>query len=419
MKLGKNFIIYMMSSIVSGAMPLALMPLLTHRLDPGQYGVMATLTTMSLLLWPVINWSVTSYLGVRYFKTDQDDLPVMFSSALTISLTMAALLLAGFWIFRHSLALLLSIPPQWSVAIPIMASAMLLPQIAQTISALRNRPVTYAMFEISGAIINFVGTIVFVLLLNLAWEGRIFAAMLASASLSVVALARFNREKMLTRHVRRDDMVDTLRFGSGAMANELAMQALRQGDRILIVILIGQAAMGKYAVALQWSSIMLTILTAFGRAWSPFLFSSLSSQTEETDKRVVKQTYIIWAMLLILFVGFNIATPIGYHILVDQRYHDSMKIVIWITMGYFFTGLYLTQVDYILYSKKTHILAVVTAVNLAINLSLAYILIGVYGAIGAAMAFALTMGVVFCLTFAVSRKVHPMPWALGLLPWRR
>jgi O-antigen/teichoic acid export membrane protein len=396
-------------------MPLALMPLLTHRLDPGQYGVMATLTTMSLLLWPVINWSVTSYLGVRFFTTHTDEFPTMFSSALSVSLTIAAALLALFWIFREGLADLLSIPARWSVAIPVMASTMLLPQVAQTISALRNRPTTYAMFEISGAVINFIGTVVFVIALNLAWEGRIFAAMLASSSLTIVALVRFYREKMLTHRLRRADMSDTLRFGSGAMANELAMQALRQGDRILIVILIGQAAMGRYAVALQWSSIMLTILTAFGRAWSPFMFSSLSQKVEGWAHRTVKQTYIVWGMLGLMFISFNIATPIGYNILVDARYHDSIGIVFWITLGYLFTGLYLTQVDYILFSKKTHILAIITAVNLAVNTSLAYVFIGIYGAIGASMAFALTMGVVFCLTFAVSRKISPMPWTLGLL----
>ena len=414
MKLGKNFVIYTLSSIASGTLPLGLMPFLTNRLDPSQYGILATLTTMSLLLWPIVNWSITSYIGVKFFSSGRDNFPETFSSVLLLPLFMSIILITIFFCFRYQIGELLSIPPQWSVVIPFMAGSMLMPQVAQAVFAMRNQPIFYAAFEISGALINFFGTIAFVIALRLAWEGRIMAALLASTALSTIAFVYFRKGGLLVWQVARDPVSAAVRFGMGAMTNELAMQAMRQGDRILIVILIGQTTMGKYAVALQWSSILLTVLTAFGRAWSPFLFSSLSKTRKDLDKAIVRQTYTVWTLLFLAFLSFNLVTPLGYRLLINERYHDSVGVVFWITLGYLFTGVYLTLVDYILYTKKTHVLAYITIINLVVNLTLASYMIKRYGAIGAAMAFAITMGIIMCLTFATSRKIHPMPWTLEL-----
>jgi O-antigen/teichoic acid export membrane protein len=47
---------------------------------------------------------------------------------------------------------------------------------------------------------------------------------------------------------------------------------------------------------------------------------------------------------------------------------------------------------------------------MAINLSLNYVLIGAFGPIGAAYAFAATMFIVMLLAFFLSNKLFPMPW---------
>jgi O-antigen/teichoic acid export membrane protein len=142
----------------------------------------------------------------------------------------------------------------------------------------------------------------------------------------------------------------------------------------------------------------------------PFLFSTLAGAAPGWADRLVRQTYMVWGGLAVFFVGFVVATPIGYHLLVDQRYHSSMTAVFWLATGFFFNGIYLTFVDYIFYLKKTHILAVITSFNLVMNMGLAYFLIRIYGANGAAMAFAITAAIVMCLTFVISYRLHPMPW---------
>ncbi|RYF41384.1 MAG: hypothetical protein EOO38_20755, partial [Cytophagaceae bacterium] len=268
----------------------------------------------------------------------------------------------------------------------------------------------FATIEIAIAGISFIGTVVMVLFLDLGWQGRIIAAGLAGSLVSIAALIWLVKRELLVGRIAWPDIRDALRFGGGGVAHDLANQASRLSDRLLIVAMIGQAAVGSYAVAVQWSSIMLTVLSAFNRAWTPFLFSSLSEGTLDSKRKVVKHTFKVWIAFALFFALFNLMTPIGYHLLINERYYSSMQVVFWLTLGLFFNSIYVTFVDYIFYLKKTHILASITVTNLIVNVSLSYFLIKIYGSVGASMAFAITGMVVMILTIAVSQRLHPMPW---------
>lgn len=414
MKLGRNFVIYLGSSIAAGALPLALMPFLTHSLAPNEYGVMVTITTMVALIGPLVNWATTAYVGVQYFKVPPEAFPSMLSSVLVLPVINVGLLAVLFLLANGFLSQWLDIPRRWVIVIPPMALMLFLPQMAQTILAMRDKAMGFAAIELSGALINFLGTILLVLVLGMNWEGRIVAAVVSSSVLSAVAIAWFCRRGFLVRRFTGKEFREAFRFGGGGVTHDLANNALRLGDRLLIVTLIGQAAVGTYAVAVQWTTIMLTVLTAFNRAWVPFLFSTLSGDAPGSQEKVVRSTYLVWAGLFGFFLLFNAVTPLGYHLLVDTRYHSSMEAVFWLSLGFFFNGIYITVVDYLFYLKKTHILAMITVFNLVLNMAVAYVLIHIRGATGAAMAFAITCFVVMCLTFAISYRLHPMPWLRSL-----
>lgn len=414
MRLGRNFIIYLTSSVAAGVLPLALMPFLTHALAPQQYGAMVTITTVVAMIGPLVNWATTAYIGVQYHKVPPGQFPRTLSSVLLLPLLNATILLGVFAVARAPLSAWLDLPQAWVLVVPLMSLLLYFPMIAQTILAMRDRAIAFAAIEISGAIINFAATIALVLWLGWGWEGRIAASIVASTSLSCVALTWFMRRGFLITRVVRSELAGALRFGAGGVTHDLANNALRLGDRLLIVTLVGQAAVGTYAVAVQWSTIMLTVLTALNRAWVPFLFKSLANDTPEGRRQIVRNTYLVWFALFLFWLCFALATPIGYRLLVDERYHVSMTAALWLSLGLFFNGIYMTVVDYLFYLKKTHILACVTVFNLCLNMGLGYVLIGRYGSTGAAFAFAVTAFIVMAVTFIISQRLHPMPWLRSL-----
>jgi O-antigen/teichoic acid export membrane protein len=68
--------------------------------------------------------------------------------------------------------------------------------------------------------------------------------------------------------------------------------------------------------------------------------------------------------------------------------------------------------NYIIYSEKTHLQAIVTIVVGLLNVPLTYFSVLYYKSEGAAFAFGLSFMLLFVFTWFISSKVYKMPWFL-------
>jgi Na+-driven multidrug efflux pump len=86
----------------------------------------------------------------------------------------------------------------------------------------------------------------------------------------------------------------------------------------------------------------------------------------------------------------------------------------WLALGFLFSAMYYMVTNYIFYTRRTAWLAGITFLTAAINIPLTYFLILTSGAVGAAQATAISLGLSFLFTWLVSQRVYPMPWLAGL-----
>lgn len=416
MNVGRNFLIYLSSSLLAGFLPLLLMPFLTRQLEPEEYGVMITLTTLVMVTLPMINCGTVSYLGVQYFRAERAQFVNLFSTVLVIPLAITLLLVALCALAAPWVAEAMEVPGAWIPIVPVMAAAFYIPMVTLNLLRMRDQPFGYAALELSNAAVNFGVTILLIIGLGLAWEGRMTAAFGANILTSIAAIIWLRRFGFHSGRFTPALLSPTIRFGAGVVPHDLANQAMRLADRLIIAIMIGQTALGAYGVATQIASVMLVMLGALNRAWTPFVFSALKEDTEEARFRLVRRSYQAHIGLILFFIAFNVATPLVYDWLVDARYHDSESAVFWITLGYLFNGFYLTVVDRIFYHKKTHYLAVITVLNAVGSLSLAFFLAQGVGTVGVPIAFAATSAVVMVAVFALTQWLAPLPWLRALKP---
>lgn len=414
MTLLRSFSIYTISSVLASALPVFLLPVLTRQLSESEYGVLATLTTLIALVTPPLFWGVTGAVSVEYHRQDAAAFRRYLSSALQVPIATFALLALSAWPLAWLISPRLGVPVPWLASVPVFVVLTLLPQVAASLMRMRNQPMQYAYLEIGGAVLAVVFTLVFVVWLDLHWQGRMAALAVSSLMTTVVALAWLLRQGYIVRCLESGYIRDALRFGAGLVPHDLGNQLIRLADRLFLVSMIGLAGAGQYAVAGQVASVMLVLLSAFNRAWAPFLFGMLKIGTDEAKADLVRKSYGVVLGFLLFFLAFNAATPWFYRLLIDPKFADSMPCVFWLTLGYLFMAVYLTYVDYIFYLKKTHLLSAITLVNMTANLVLNFVLIRVFGTVGAAMAFACTMAIVMVLAFLLSNRVYPMPWLFWL-----
>lgn len=414
MSFARSLSIYTLSSILASGMPLLLLPVLTRQLSTVDYGIIATLTTLIAFFGPPVLWGTHALIGVEYFRGDRKDFPSRFTSGLLIPIVSVFLLVTLAWALRGPASRWLQVPAAWIVAAPALAGLTVLPLLQLTLLRMRQQAVTYGITELTNAAAVVTLTLGLVVGLHLGWQGRVLATAFAGSTLTLWAAIWLLRNGFVSRTIDAEAIRETLRFGAGVVPHDLFNQVIRLADRLFIVTLAGQAAAGQYAVATQLTSVLLVLLTAFNRAWVPYLFSQLPSATPEVRVQVVRRSYAVIGAFAVLFLAFNAAVPWVYRLLVAPKFHSSQAYVPWLSLGYFFLAVYLTYVDYIFYEKKTHLLSLITFVNMSINLTLNYVLVPRLGPQGAAMAFALTMAVVMVLAFLVSRRLHPMPWLFWL-----
>jgi len=414
MKVGINVLVYMGSSLLAGAVPLLLMPVMTHHLSEADYGAFAMVTTLAAIMTPALNWGTTALSGVDFFKRSAAEFPESFSSGLLLPVMSLAVLMTLILLFGQSVGAALEIPAWWLSLGAILAILSLPPLYVSSLMRARNEPYKFAALEVSTAVSTVVLALMFIVQLKMDWLGRVYATALTSLALSAFAAWWLRRHGYLLFRANRERTREAFQFGAGVIAHDIGGQVIRYGDRLLLGALLGLASTGQYAVAASIAGVMLVVVAAFNRAWSPFLFSRLSRGGGADHREIVKMTYLAAGGFLVLFLVFNAATPLLYALFVDEKFNESMAYVRWLTLGYFFAGVYATYVDYIFYMKRTRYLSVTTAVNLMCNLGLNYVLVKAFGTVGAAYAFAATMCLVMCLAFVIVNRLHPMPWLYWL-----
>lgn len=416
MKVERNFLIYLSSSLLAGLLPLLLMPFLTRQLEPEEYGVMTTLTTLVMVTLPIINFGTIPYLGVQYFRVERAQFVDILASVVVVPFAITLIMVVLAALLAPWIAGFFDVPIVWVPIVPILAAAFFIPMLTLNLLRMRDQPYGYAALELSNASVNFVMTIFLILGLGLAWEGRLTAAFCANVVLSLAAFIWLQRCRYLAGTFTSSLLQPAFRFGAGVIPHDLANQAMRLADRLIIAVMIGQTALGAYGVATQIASVMLVMLGALNRAWTPFVFSILKEDTDGARLKLVRRSYQVYLGLIFFFFAFNLVVPSVYNFLVDERYHYGKPAIFWLTLGYLFNGFYLTVVDRIFYIKKTHILALVTSLNAVCSLSLSIALARGVGIIGVPIAFAATSGVVMVVTFALTQRLVPLPWIRALRP---
>lgn len=406
----KNMSIYTLTAMLNSAVPFLLLPVFTAYLSPIDYGVLATFTTIIAFLSPLIILGISSLVGIDFFKLSQEDLARHFGTMILLPIVASIILMLFIGLFDEFIAKYFDIPVQWLMILPMFTLLTFLPQTLSIIYRSQHKPLYFASLEISQTLMHVGLSVWLVVGIGLSWQGRMYSMLVTGIIFSMIAFFLIYRMGYFKFNFSFEIIKSSLKFGLGLIPHSVGNLAIRMSDRLFIVAIIGLSEAGQYAVGVQVASIMLILVSTFNQAWGPFLFQNLSSITEDKKTMLVKYSYYVMGGFLIVAILLNVISPVIYHFFINEQFHESIKFILWMSVGFFFTAVYLTFVDYIFYEKKTHILSMITLFNVSLNLVMNYLFINKYGAIGATYAYAISMFFVMCLAWFLSNKIYPMPW---------
>jgi O-antigen/teichoic acid export membrane protein len=401
--------VYTVSNLLSRAFPFLLLPIMTRFLSPADYGIVAMFALTTTVLEPFISVGLAGALTVTYYDKSTD-LAAYLGTGLIMVATIALPFLALLLLLGDQISSVTSVPALWLVLVVPYIVARAVGSSLLALLRVREKAVLFSLFQNLQTVGAIVLALVLVIALQLAWRGRVAADLVIAGAFAVGSLVWLRRSGWLRFEYVRTYARQIATFGVPLIPHTLGAALILQTDRLFLTNLVGVDETGIYTVGYQLALVIELVAVSFNYAYAPWLFRRLTDGDDHVKRQLVRYTYVQFAGMAVLAATVAIVMPWLAGMLLDRSFAGSGEFVGWFALGFFFSGLYYMVTNYIFYAQRTRWLAAVTITVAAINVPLTYGLIKLNGAVGAAQAMSISLGLSFLFTWIVSQRVYPMPW---------
>jgi len=406
----RNLLTYFMGRSLVFLAPIILLPVLTHKISSEDYGVIALFSSVQQMVYVFIGMGGAGAVVRAYI--DRTDMGFNFNeylfNAMFINIFLFLLSLAPF--FYLYLTGLIDLPLAVSLILPIIFVASSLKEYKLKLWNIQGAAKRFVLFESGYVILSLVLSIVLVIYIFQDWRSRVYAIIFAEFLFLIFSMLFLFKEDKPVFKFNKAYCVDVLKFGLPLLPHSFAVGLLFSSDKLLLGALMGLTEVGIFSVAASISTIMMVLVIAADQTLQPTLYSFFKNQTQKGKKYYVAGFYMYLALASMSGIVLYLITPWGISAFIGPEFEKSAKYVGILIFGQIGYTMYRYVVKAIFFSKKTHLVSIVTLVSALIGAAMQYILIGYYGILGAAVGTASMFILSFLLALYFSNKLYAMPW---------
>jgi O-antigen/teichoic acid export membrane protein len=240
-------------------------------------------------------------------------------------------------------------------------------------------------------------------------------SMLAGEILTSAGLVGWMMVRLKPR-IDRELLRPILRYALPLVPVGLLQLLLHQGDRRIVLELLGQDAAGVYGFGYRIAMLVTNmVLGPFIVTWQPFIFG-IEDKAERARLVARVGTYAVLsiavASLGVILFGRQAALLLAG----DPEFHAAYRVVPFVATGYVFWALYNVSQTPLFLDKRTGRLVLVNLCAVLLSLALnAWVLVPHLEILGAALASLTTFAVLAALGMFASRRSAGVRFELGRL----
>lgn len=382
-----------------------MLPFLTRVLSPKDYGIVALISLISIIMSGVLSLGTGNSLGVLYYKEEElSKRPSIIWSNFSLLVINGIFWYAVVWLVAPSLSILIFQTNEYQNLIRIsflgsVLTAMVDPWMA--FLRMNEKAKKHLFLTLVSMFLNIVLSIYFVLILSWGIKGLLIAGTM-SASIMVIVIWFFVGRK-LKFHVNPKLFFPLIRIGFPSIFGLFAFFIIDYADRQMIERILSLSDLGVFSVGYSFGLGMLVAVSAFGTAWPPFFMSYVKKQDKArvVFGRVLTYYIITYGSLCVLF--FFVAKPILI-LMTAPSFHDAWKILGIVATGYVFKGCYLILVPGVYFAEKLVYQSIIEWIAAILNIGFNLWLIPLYGILGAAYATFLSYFSLPIIAWLVARR---------------
>ena len=417
-RLSKHTLIYGIGYILSRSIGFLLLPIHSNLLEPAQLGTAALLYSSLALINIVFGYGMdVAFLRFFILEESEEERKSIFSTAFLMILSTGILFSLLILSLAKPIAGLIFQDGQYFILIRL-ASGILLSDalILMPFLVLRGmeKSVRFGVLKFMNVAVNFGMNILFVVILKKGVPG-IFTANLIASSFTLITvlpvILRWLRLRFNTAHLK-----ELLRFGLPYIPSLLSVMIMDQISRFFLDRMAGKEITGIFSACYKLGMIMALVVAAFRFAWHPFF---LSTSKEENAPEIFSRIFTYFMLTtcsVFLFISMFVRDIISIKIfgitLLGPKFIPGLPIVPVILLAYIAYGAYVNFIVGIYLKKKTSSLPLITGLGAAVSLLANYLLIPLYGIMGAAWASFLAYFSMAAALFIYSSKLYPVPYEI-------
>ncbi len=397
----KQLYIYFSTYFLNAALSFGTVVLLTHYLDKTyDYGIITLYSSFLIFLTPFISGGILYPLSVEYFKRKGESYSNYFTNAQVIPIISVFLFSLLCFIFQGALMRVLKVSAVWIWIMPVTAWFIMINETAMLITRNNNKPWQFAFFSVGKNLLEIGLTILLVVGMHWAWEGRLLSAAVAPALLGIISLYLFSRWKLIAKKIDWKVTRQIAWLCVPFVFERLTVFVLGYSDRYFIdrYDLNGTNEVGLYGLGSQFAMIIFLVVISLNSAYQPYLFKKMS---EGFKGKVHKSTWWYISGCAATTVVLFIAIPILFKIFIGASYQAAKPYAYILCGGYFMWGIYNAFQTYLIYLSKSRVILLISAIGMVTSLVLNFILVPRMGAQGAAITSVIvyTLMAIVCFLF--------------------
>ncbi len=410
-RLTKNSGIYAVGQILSKAASFFLVPVYTRFLEPRDYAILELLDIV------VFFATIFASLGVQaaFFRfhsaydREGDRKEVLSTAQLFFALSSAGLALLLILLAPQIAGLVLG-DASLGPLVRVVAFTLLFSNLSEVPMAYlraQERAVAYVCVGVTRTVVGILALIVCLAVLRWGVVGALYANLFTNILFGLGLFVMVQRQTPF--RIFPEKLKPMLRYSAPLMVQSLTSFVLVFSDRFFLRHFAGLNEVGIYALGYKLAGVVSFLVTLpFSMTWQWQQFE-LAKRENAPELYAKIQTYQAFVSLFFALAISVMARDV-VAVLAPPSYAEAATIVPLIALSYVLVNARDVILTGIYVKGATQVLARIALAVMVFTLALNYVLIGQYRAMGAAVATVLSYAVSLGLTFAVVRRLYPVPY---------
>ena len=420
-QLGQDTLIYGIGGILAKSVSFFLLPIYTRIFTPADYGTIEMLTVISSFLSAILVMGMDSAQSMYFFKFKKNgkiaqakivsailQWRLLWGICIVLLATLIAPILNALF-FQGKLSL-----EYFAIAFVGALFTQIMKQSAEVMRLLY-RPWGFISITLSQSILSAVLILSFVILLDQGILGFFLGTGIASVAMAIIGWFRI-RDYWQFKEIHFNLWLQLIRFGAPLMPAGMAIYFISTADRWFIQHYHGSESLGVYAIGAKFVILLTLVVETFRKAWWPIAMDSMHGKDGPDTFRTIARLYMgLGTSGIVLLTAFS---PFLVRWLTAPAFHHAWPIIGVLAWQAVFYGFFLIATAGIWKTEKMYLNLYLMGGAVIISLFLNWVLVPVYGSMGAAISTSLTYFLLLVVSMILSEKLWKINISIIILAFQ-